>query len=90
MNNYKKDSVTPDAHQPPERYNRYDAPTLYINGEWNEYGPDKYAPDVNSDYVCSFIDKHKDEPFLYLLPDDIDACSVNPDTGQRRSGEQGY
>ncbi|MCD6393993.1 MAG: sulfatase-like hydrolase/transferase [Planctomycetes bacterium] len=57
-----------DANSPKNARNRYWAPVLYSNGKWTEYGSDVYGPDVCCDFICSFIDRHKDKPWLVYYP----------------------
>jgi len=59
---------TPNAQPPKSGAQRYTAPTLYENGQWTEYGADAYGPDVCSDFICSFIEENKHEPFLVYYP----------------------
>ena len=66
MHAYKRD--TPDAPEPARARNRYSSPVLYRNGEWHEYGEDAYGPDVCCEFLCSFMEQHKNEPFLAYYP----------------------
>ena len=47
---------------------RYRAPTLYKNGERVEVSEDDYGPELVSDFICDFIERNKDEPFVAYYP----------------------
>ena len=47
---------------------RYKSPTLFENGEQVPNTRDKYGPDLVTDFICDFIDRKKDEPFLVYYP----------------------
>ncbi|MCR9292655.1 MAG: sulfatase-like hydrolase/transferase [bacterium] len=47
---------------------RYRAPTLYKNGERVEVSEDDYGPELVSDFICDFIARNKDEPFVAYYP----------------------
>ena len=47
---------------------RYKSPTLYENGKRVPATTDKYGPDLVSDFICDFIERKKDEPFLIYYP----------------------
>lgn len=47
---------------------RYDAPGLEINGKEVDHGADAYGPDVVSDYLCDFITRNRERPFLAYYP----------------------
>lgn len=50
------------------RPSRYPNPGLEINGKAVDYNGGEYGPDVVSDFLCNFIEKHKDGPFLAYYP----------------------
>jgi arylsulfatase A len=50
------------------RPSRYANPGLEINGELKDYTNGEYGPDIVSDYLCDFIERHKDGPFLAYYP----------------------
>lgn len=56
----------------PEKFrnkgSRYKSPTLFNNGQLVQGTQDKYGPDLVSDYICDFIERKKDEPFLVYYP----------------------
>jgi arylsulfatase A len=47
---------------------RYANPGLEINGKQVDFQNGEYGPDVVSDYLCDFIERHKDGPFLAYYP----------------------
>ena len=47
---------------------RYRSPTLFENGERVPDTADKYGPDLVTDFICDFIDRKKDKPFLVYYP----------------------
>lgn len=66
MHPYRED--VPDAKEPERWIQRYDAPTLYVNGKWTEHQKGVYGPQVCTDFICSFIQRNKDQPFLVYYP----------------------
>lgn len=50
------------------RRSRYPNPVLEKDGKVIEYTNGEYGPDVVNDYVCDFIERHKDRPFLAYYP----------------------
>ncbi|MFK7819459.1 MAG: sulfatase-like hydrolase/transferase, partial [Planctomycetaceae bacterium] len=50
------------------RPSRYPNPGLEINGKEVDYSDGEYGPDVVSDFLCDFISRHKDGPFLVYYP----------------------
>jgi arylsulfatase A len=50
------------------RPSRYANPGLEINGRQVDYDGGEYGPDLVSDYLCDFIDRHRDKPFLAYYP----------------------
>jgi arylsulfatase A len=47
---------------------RYRSPTLYKNGKRVEDTKDKYGPELASDFICDFIERNKDKPFVAYYP----------------------
>lgn len=47
---------------------RYKSPILFENGVRLQNTKDKYGPDVVSDFLCEFIERNKEEPFLVYYP----------------------
>ncbi len=66
---------------------RYWAPLLYINGRDKQFGPDKYGPDICTDYLIDFIRRHKDKPFFAYYPMILvhDPFLPTPDSKNRKS-----
>lgn len=50
------------------RKSRYPNPVLERDGKVIEYKNGEYGPDLVSDYLCDFISRHKDRPFLAYYP----------------------
>jgi arylsulfatase A len=50
------------------RPSRYPNPGLEINGKEVDYRNGEYGPDIASDFLCDFITRHKDGPFLAYYP----------------------
>ena len=50
------------------RPGRYANPGLEINGKEIDYRDGQYGPDIVSDYLCDFIERHKDGPFFAYYP----------------------
>lgn len=50
------------------RPNRYPNPGLEINGKEVNYTDGEYGPDIVSDYLCDFIERHKQGPFFAYYP----------------------
>lgn len=47
---------------------RYKSPTLFQNGQRMPNTRDKYGPDLVSDFICDFIDRNQNSPFLIYYP----------------------
>jgi len=47
---------------------RYWKPLLNINGTNQQFGEDKYGPDIICNTILDFIDRKKEEPFLVYYP----------------------
>ena len=47
---------------------RYKSPNLFKNGTRVANTKDKYGPDVVTDFICDFIERKKDVPFLVYYP----------------------
>jgi arylsulfatase A len=61
---------------------RYANPGLEKDGVEEDYTNGEYGPTLVNDFVLDFCARHKDEPFFFVLPDDIDAQPVPADTRQ--------
>lgn len=57
---------------------RYVNPILEYNGVVTQLENGAYAPDVVSDYLCDFIDKNKDVPFLAYYSMILTHCPFTP------------
>ncbi len=53
---------------------RFSNPRLEINGNPVNYTEGEYAPDITSDFICNFIEKNKDQPFLAYYPMILTHC----------------
>jgi arylsulfatase A len=58
---------------------RFVSPLLEINGEKVDYlHTRKYGPDVCADFICSFIEKNKSNPFFAYYPMILTHCPFDP------------
>ena len=58
-------------HLPKEFQNkgpRYKSPRLFRNGKIVPDTDGKYGPDIVSDFICEFVERKKDEPFVVYYP----------------------
>ena len=53
---------------------RFSNPRLEINGEPKDYDNGEFGPDVCTDFLCDFIGKNKDKPFLAYYPMMLTHC----------------
>lgn len=51
-----------------DKGSRYPDPLIYQNGAFLQQTNGKYGPDVFTDYLIDFIDRHQDEPFFAYYP----------------------
>jgi len=58
--------------------NRFVNPDLSINGEAVHLTEGEYGPDVTADFLCNFIKKNKDRPFLAYYPMILTHCPFVP------------
>ena len=61
-----------------EHDTRYPNPRLEINGEPVNYTNGEYAPDITSDFICDFIERHKNKPFFAYYPMILTHCPFVP------------
>ena len=47
---------------------RYPNPGVEVNGKQIDYSNGEYGPEVVSDYLCDFMDRNKEGPFLAYYP----------------------
>ncbi len=64
-----------------EHDTRYSNPRLEINGQPVDYTKGEYAPDVTSDFICDFIERNRDKPFLAYYPMILTHCPFVPTPG---------
>ena len=57
---------------------RYPNPGLEINGKEVDYTGGEYGPDICTDYICDFITRKKDQPFLVYYPMILPHCPFEP------------
>lgn len=57
---------------------RYPNPKLEVNGEPVNYSNGEYGPDVVSDYLCDFMERHQDQPFFAYYPMILTHCPFVP------------
>ncbi len=57
---------------------RYPNPRLEINGKPVNYTNGEFGPDVVSDFICAFIERHKDRPFFAYYPMILTHCPFVP------------
>lgn len=50
------------------RPSRYPNPGLEIDGEEKDFKNGEFGPDVVSDYICEFMEQHREKPFLVYYP----------------------
>jgi arylsulfatase A len=50
------------------RKSRYANPVIERNGKVIEYTKGEYGPDIVSDYLCDFLERNRDRPFLAYYP----------------------
>jgi arylsulfatase A len=60
------------------RPGRYPNPGLEINGKQVDYTAGEYGPDVVTDYICDFMRRKKDQPFLVYYPMILTHCPFEP------------
>jgi arylsulfatase A len=60
------------------RDTRFSNPLIEINGVPKRYINGEFGPDIISDYLCDFIEKNKDEPFLAYYPMILTHCPFIP------------
>jgi arylsulfatase A len=57
---------------------RFSNPRLEVNGQTIRYTGGEYGPDLVSDFICDFIEKNKDKPFLAYYPMILTHCPFTP------------
>ena len=66
MHSYK--AGTRNTNEPKGWLRRFDAATLYANGQWTEHPKGTYGPQVCADFICSFVKRNRDRPFFIYYP----------------------
>ena len=59
---------TRGARDEKKRDTRYPNPSLEINGRPVDYTNGEYGPEVVTDFICDFVERNKDRPFLVYYP----------------------
>ncbi|MDP7163422.1 MAG: sulfatase-like hydrolase/transferase, partial [Phycisphaerae bacterium] len=57
---------------------RFVNPMLEFNGKQKDYVNGEYGPQVCADFICDFIDKNKEKPFLVYYPMILTHCPFDP------------
>ncbi len=57
---------------------RFVNPLLEFNGKEKDYVNGEYGPQVCTDFVCDFIDRNKENPFLVYYPMILTHCPFDP------------
>ena len=73
---------------------RYPNPHLEINGQTKDYNNGEYGPDVVTDYLCDFMERNQDRPFLgyypMILPHDPFRPTPDSENPKSRDGTRNY
>jgi arylsulfatase A len=74
---------------------RFVNPLFEINGEEKDFTDGEYGPQVCADFVCDFIEKNKEKPFLVYYPMILTHCPFDPtpdssDWDPKRLGSTSY
>lgn len=74
---------------------RFVNPILEINGQEKDFTNGEYGPQVCTDFICNFIEKNKDKPFLVYYPMILTHCPFDPtpdssDWDPKRLGSTSY
>jgi arylsulfatase A len=59
---------TRGARDKHKRDTRYSNPKLEINGKPVDYNDGEYGPQVVTDFICDFMERHQEQPFLVYYP----------------------
>lgn len=57
---------------------RFVNPLLEFNGAEKDFVNGEYGPQICTDFVCNFIDQHREEPFLVYYPMILTHCPFDP------------
>ena len=66
-----------------EHDTRFSNPRLEINGQTIQYKGGEYGPDLVSDFICDFMEKNRDKPFLAYYPMILTHCPFTPTPDSR-------
>jgi arylsulfatase A len=73
---------------------RYPNPHLEINGQAKDYNNGEYGPDVVTDYLCDFMERNQDRPFLgyypMILPHDPFRPTPDSENPKSKDGTRNY
>jgi arylsulfatase A len=77
------------------RPGRYPNPGLEMNGRQVDFTDGQYGPDVVTDYICDFVTRNRDRPFLVYYPMILTHCPFeptpdSPEWDPKSKGSQGY
>ena len=85
---------TRPARTPDNKDTRYPNPQVEINGKPKNYNNGEYGPDVVTDYLCDFIERNKDRPFLgyypMILPHDPFRPTPDSENPKSKDGNSNY
>ncbi len=75
--------------KPGVKTSRYWHPSIVKNGKYLPTGPNDYGPDIFTNFVIDFINRHKDEPFFVYYPMCLThgPFYVTPDTVKSEEGK---
>ena len=57
---------------------RFENPRLEVNGEEKNWDNGEFGPDVVTDYLCDFMERNKEKPFLVYFPMILTHCPFIP------------
>jgi len=73
---------------------RYPNPHLEINGQAKDYNNGEYGPDVVTDYLCDFMERNQNRPFLgyypMILPHDPFRPTPDSQNPKSKDGTRNY
>jgi arylsulfatase A len=73
---------------------RYPNPHLEINGQAKDYNNGEYGPDVVTNYLCDFMERNQDRPFLgyypMILPHDPFRPTPDSENPKSKDGTRHY
>ena len=90
-NMHKYTKLDPSSMEDPKGWlNRFDGPTLFRNGTWHKPGKKHYGPEVCTDFICDFIGRNKEKPFLVYYPMILthDPFVPTPDSKSRKQSKK--